>query len=58
MLPEISDGQSTIEKAYQIRSQIVHSGRADDSDIDLNDIIGKIEQIIKSIFIKTLKINC
>jgi len=58
MLPEIPDGQFTIEKAYQIRSQIVHSGRADDSDIDLNDIISRIEHIIRAIFIKTLKINC
>jgi hypothetical protein len=56
ILPEIANSSSTIDAAYKIRSQIVHSGQPKDSIKDINEIMIDLEMIIRTIYSKTLKI--
>ncbi len=55
VVPEIQNTSSIINEAYKLRSQIIHSGRPKDSDIDISDNMAKLEIIIRSIYTKILE---
>ena len=55
VVPEIQNASSIIDEAYKLRSQIIHSGRPKDSDIDISDTMAGLETIIRSIYSKILE---
>lgn len=56
-VPEKPDAHAILDEAYGIRSQIVHNGKPDDLDIDLNKKSEQLEEILISIYSNKLKLK-
>ena len=50
LLPENENAEAIIKEAYAIRSQLIHTGKPNDLDIDLTEKYHEIEKIIVSIY--------
>jgi hypothetical protein len=54
ILPDRPDALGIIDKAYTLRSQIIHEGRPDDLDVDLELEGRKISELIRDIYARIL----
>jgi hypothetical protein len=49
-LPERTDAPRIVDAAYAVRSQIVHHGRPDDLDLDLEDLGQKVSALLRELY--------
>jgi hypothetical protein len=50
MLPSDPVARDTIDRAYSVRSQIVHSGRPQDLDVDLDAETTAVSRVVRALY--------
>jgi hypothetical protein len=50
MLPDDPVARDTIDRAYAVRSQIVHSGRPQDLDVDLDAETSAVSRVVRALY--------
>jgi len=54
-LPATTDAHRTVDDAYTVRSQILHHGRPDDLDLDLEDFGQKVSVVLRELYSARLR---